>query len=94
MQSNDKVFEWISVEDRLPDKNEYDWVLVAVMLVPEGWYGVPHIAELRGGVWYSGGPSNYLPLEESAGVKVTHWGPLPKNPEIDKGCHVCTTWMG
>ena len=44
--------KWISVEDRLPGK-QHDWVLVACKFVPEGWRGVPHIAEFRNGVWWA-----------------------------------------
>ena len=69
---------WVSVEEMLPGKPEYDWVLVQVWLVPEGYFGVPHIAELRRGVWYS--DCYDIPLEEGAGVKVTHWMPLPAPP--------------
>lgn len=76
-------FEWINVYDMLPDKLGHDWVLVAMLLDPEGWYGVPTVAELRGGCWYSR-ESGDLPLEVYHGVKVTHWTPLPKNPEVKK----------
>ena len=69
---------WISVKDRLPD-NEYDWVLVQCKMNSEGWYGLPHIAELRHGVWYCTEVDN--PLEETLSVIVTHWMPLPKPPE-------------
>ena len=68
---------WIPVTERLPSK-EFDWVLVACKLVPEGEYGVPHIAELRHGVWYT--DCYEVPLE-SAGTKVTHWMPLPEPPK-------------
>jgi hypothetical protein len=70
--------KWISVDERLPEKPGYDWVLVATKMVPEGWYGVPHIAELRSGVWYD----NHLevPFEEELSIKVTHWTPMPPNP--------------
>lgn len=66
---------WIDVLERLPEKPTYDWVLVKCQMVPEGHFGVPHIAELRNGVWYSDGIDT--PLEETCGVKVTHWMPLP-----------------
>ena len=71
--------QWISVSERLPERPLYDWVLVAVKLVPENWYGVPHIAELRSGVWYSDGHDT--PLEATCGVSVTHWMPLPEPPK-------------
>ena len=72
--------KWIPTEERLPERPEYDWVLVATKLEPEGWYGVPHIAELRRGKWFGNGYPDDMPLEESCGVKVTHWMPLPENP--------------
>jgi hypothetical protein len=43
--------KWIPVSERLPEK-QHDWVLVACKLHPEGFYGVPHIGELRNGVWW------------------------------------------
>ena len=70
---------WISVKDRLPERPLYDWVLVQAKMVPEGWYGVPHIAELRHGVWYDNGYDT--PLECTCGVCVTHWQPLPESPK-------------
>lgn len=68
---------WIPVTEELPD-NQHDWVLVACKLTPEGWYGVPHIAELRKGVWWA--DCYDTPLTD-AGVEVTHWMPLPSGPE-------------
>ena len=70
--------EWISVKERLPSSDR-DWVLVACKLMPEGFYGVPHVAELRGGVWWS--DCYDVPLC-SAGVVVTHWMPLPEPPGV------------
>ena len=74
---------WISVTERLPDKSEHDWVLVAIVLVPEERRGVPHIAELRNGVWYAQ-DSDGEPMEHHLGLRVTHWMPItPENPEIE-----------
>jgi hypothetical protein len=74
----DKGLAWIDVTEKLPTAPEHDWVLVKTKMVPEGYYGVPHIAELRNGVWYS---TEYdTPLEETASVKVTHWMDIP-DPE-------------
>lgn len=72
---------WIPVTERLPEKPTYDWVLVQVKLIPEDWYGVPHVAELRGRDWYISQLDG--PLEETCGVKVTHWMPLPSIPVSD-----------
>lgn len=71
--------EWISVKDRLPERCLHDWVLVQTMLIPEKYYGVPHIAELRDGIWYSNECDK--PLEETCGVIATHWMPLPEPPK-------------
>jgi hypothetical protein len=76
----DRLREWIPVSERLPEKPEYDWVLVATKMDPEGWYGVPHVAELRDGKWFAQGDDK--PLEEWCAVKVTHWMPLPENPIV------------
>ena len=70
---------WIPVEKRLPDSSKYDYVLVSSIMVPEGYRGVPHIAEMRRGVWQSLGLE--MPMEETLSVKVTHWMPLPRNPK-------------
>lgn len=67
---------WISVKERLPKGPEYDWVLVQERFVPEGWYGIPRVAELRNGVWY--GREIEEPFEKPYGVEVTHWMPLPE----------------
>ena len=72
---------WISVAERLPEKSTYDWVLVQVKMDPEGYYGVPHVAELRNGKWFGMGYLDDMPLEESCGIIVTHWMPLPVVPE-------------
>jgi hypothetical protein len=71
---------WIKVEDELPDRNLYDWVLVIAKMVPEGWHGVPAVAELRGdNIWYF--RDEDLPAEETLGIKVTHWMTLPESPK-------------
>lgn len=69
------VRKWISVMERLPEKPEYDWVLVSAKAVPEDYNVVPYVAELRNGVWWDDHFDG--PLEEIASVKVTHWMPLP-----------------
>ena len=71
--------KWISVEDRLPE-NKRDWVLVACKLMPEGFYGVPQVAELRRGVWWSERWDAPFSLNDA---EVTHWMPLPEPPEVD-----------
>jgi hypothetical protein len=84
--------EWISVKNRLPEAPEYDWVLVQTKMIPEGYCGVPHIAELRRGVWHSS-ESDSAPykvgMEEFLSIKVTHWMPLPEPPNNKKPCPEC-----
>lgn len=65
---------WISVTDRLPERPEYDWVLVRIEY-KEGGTGIPHIAELVNGVWQRAGGDG--DMEETLAVKVTHWKPIP-----------------
>ena len=74
-------FEWIDVEDGLPDEGTS--VLVAVKLVPEAIYRDPVIAELRDGTWYTA-DCIAMPLDASWELEVTHWSPLPENPEVEK----------
>lgn len=73
-----RQMEWISVNDRLPERR--DFVLVACLFVPESRYEVPRIAELRrSGMWYSDDGCG-IPLQ-ARGIKVTHWMPLPEPPK-------------
>lgn len=78
-------FEWIPVSERLPEGPEYDWVLVKCTFVPEGGQTVPHIAELRDGIWYCDCCEG--PMEEILSIKITHWFPtenilMPNNNKI------------
>ena len=77
----DRSFEWINVEDRLPDPNE--WVLASMKFVEKGEYGTPIVARLRDGKWYSS-ERGYIPSELFIALKITHWSPLPANPEVKK----------
>ena len=69
---------WIDVQERLPERPEHDWVLVQTKMTPEGWYGVPHVAELRSGVWYT--QCLDKPMEYELAIEVTHWMSLPEPP--------------
>lgn len=45
---------WISVEERLPEKPKYDWVLVIIRDKRDGFIGIPQIGELRSdGFWHT-----------------------------------------
>ena len=74
--------EWISVEDRLPDPKEYDWVLGALKTteLTKGcnYYLLPHIVELRNGEWWA--MDSDFPLKDLF-EEVTHWMPLPELPK-------------
>lgn len=67
---------WISVDDHLPDKDKYDWVLVQTWI--DDVFGMPHIAELRDGKWYDTEADG--DMESTYMIKVTHWMPLPPFP--------------
>ena len=74
------VQEWISVEDRLPDNKEHDWVLAQVV-EDNGYMHIPRVMEYRQlkNDWFE---ETYGWLSEHNGVfTVTHWMPLPKPPK-------------
>lgn len=76
------VQKWIPVTERLPDtQDDVDWVLVNIRLMPEAYYGVPCVAELRNGDWYDAEGGLLDTSEEGCGVIVTHWMPLPEPPK-------------
>ena len=74
------VQEWISVDDRLPDNKEYDWVLAQVV-EDNGYMHIPRVMEYRQAKddWFE---ETYGWLSEHNGAfTVTHWMPLPKPPK-------------
>ena len=86
---------WISVEERLPDKNVYDWVLVIVRDKRDGFIGIPQIGELRSdGVWHTTASDDFNTLEfrreygttDVLGVllkqEVIAWSPIPSFDQI------------
>ena len=49
-----KQSPWISVNERLPEKPKYDWVLVTIRDKRDGFIGLPQIGELRSdGFWHT-----------------------------------------
>lgn len=49
-----KQSPWISVNERLPEKTKYDWVLVIIRDKRDGFIGLPQIGELRSdGFWHT-----------------------------------------
>ena len=74
------VQEWISVDDRLPDNKEYDWVLAQVV-EDNGFMHIPTVMEYRQSKndWFE---ETYGWLSEHNGAfTVTHWMPLPAPPK-------------
>ena len=80
LQTTDAVQEWISVEDRLPDNKEYDWVLAQVV-EDNGFMHIPTVMEYRQSKndWFE---ETYGWISEHNGAfTVTHWMPLPQPPK-------------
>ena len=74
------VQEWISVDDRLPDNKEHDWVLAQVV-EDNGFMHIPKVMEYRQqkNDWFE---ETYGWLSEHNGAfTVTHWMPLPQPPK-------------
>ena len=74
------VQEWISVDDRLPDNKEHDWVLAQVV-EDNGYMHIPRVMEYRQAKddWFE---ETYGWLSEHNGLfSVTHWMPLPELPK-------------
>ena len=74
------VQEWISVDDRLPDNKEHDWVLAQVV-EDNGYMHIPRVMEYRQARndWFE---ETYGWLSEHNGLfSVTHWMPLPNPPK-------------
>lgn len=80
LDSGVTVQEWISVEDRLPDNKEYDWVLAQVV-EDNGFMHIPKVMEYRQSKndWFE---ETYGWISEHNGAfTVTHWMPLPEPPK-------------
>ena len=75
-----RVQEWISVDDRLPDNKEHDWVLAQVV-EDNGFMHIPTVMEYRQSKndWFE---ETYGWLSDHNGAfTVTHWMPLPQPPK-------------
>lgn len=66
--------EWVSVNDRLPEKGERVLICTNLPFVCEGYLGRENNRFVR---------NNTYIVESSLG-KVTHWQPLPEPPKEDK----------
>ena len=74
------VPQWISVDDRLPDNKEHDWVLAQVV-EDNGYMHIPKVMEYRKSKndWFG---ETYGWLSDHNGAfTVTHWMPLPEPPK-------------
>jgi hypothetical protein len=70
-----KIFtlgEWISVSERLPEKDKY----VIVFTEEHGESGIHCAAADEDGVWYPAHGDGWM------FPTVTHWMPLPEPPEV------------
>lgn len=90
-----KQSPWISVKERLPEKPEYDWVLVIVRDKRDGFIGIPQIGELRSdGFWHtvtsdSFNTPDFMRIYNTTDVlgeilkqEVVAWMPIPSFDEI------------
>ena len=90
-----KQSPWISVEERLPEKPEYDWALVIVRDKRDGFIGIPQIGELRSdGFWHTVTSDSFNTpdfrriynttdaLGEILKQEVVAWMPIPSFDEI------------
>lgn len=67
--------EWISIDDRLPQ--DFEFVLVAVLMHKSKDYGIPWVAHKINGEWDTVDGTRF---EKDFGLTVTHWMKLPKQP--------------
>lgn len=74
--------QWISVEEALPDRIGYDWVLIQIQF-DNGFMCAPKIGEIRiDGYWHCADYDEFYKIgesfEEKVGCKVIAWMPIPK----------------
>lgn len=74
--------QWIKVEESLPDRKEYDWVLIQIQM-DDGFMCVPKIGEIRNdGYWHCAEYDELYKIGESfekgMRCKVIAWMPIPK----------------
>mgnify|MGYP000398847654 CR=1 FL=1 len=90
-----KQSPWVRVKDRLPEKGEYDWVLVLLRDKRDGFIGIPEIGELReDGFWHTEMSDTFNTpsfrrtynttdvLGEFLNQEVIAWMPIPSFNEI------------
>ena len=90
-----KQSPWISVNERLPEKPKYDWVLVIIRDKRDGFIGLPQIGELRSdGFWHTRESDDFNTEQfrreygttDALGIflhqEVLAWLPIPSFDEI------------
>lgn len=90
-----KQSPWISVNERLPEKPKYDWVLVTIRDKRDGFIGLPQIGELRSdGFWHTRGSDDFNTEQfrreygttDALGIflhqEVLAWMPIPSFDDI------------
>ena len=83
LQTTDVAQEWISVDDRLPDNKEHDWVLAQVV-EDNGFMHIPTVMEYRQSKndWFEE-TCGWL-SDHNGAFTVTHWMPLPEPPKKEE----------
>ncbi|KAA4070628.1 hypothetical protein F3B77_11795 [Bacteroides ovatus] len=94
-EAGTKQSPWIKTKERLPEKPEYDWVLVIVRDKRDGFIGIPQIGELRSdGFWHTVTSDSFNTpdfrriynttdaLGEILKQEVVAWMPIPSFDEI------------
>ena len=74
--------QWIKVNESLPDRGKYDWVLIQIQM-DDGFMCVPKVAEIRSdGYWHCAGYDELYEIgeffEKEMGCKVIAWLPIPR----------------
>ena len=70
--------EWTNVQDRMPDYVRQTVAVYAPLGLYEDDCGLPSVHVIY---WYKNGFSEETDRHNEIMVKVTHWYPIPDNPE-------------
>ena len=74
MNNNDKEDKWISIEDKLPEKNNE--VLITDGYSVWGGFSREYSQNEEGWCWFDNSEEGYFNTDE-----ITHWMPLPEPPK-------------
>ena len=74
--------QWIKVDESLPDRGKYDWVLIQIQM-DDGFMCVPKVGEIRSdGYWHCAEYDELYKIGESfekgMRCKVIAWLPIPE----------------